>query len=162
MRCGAFGDMVLLTTLIRTLHARFQRPVDIVTSGPWSEPLLEGQPGVGKILSVRSRKRPYWLSPDQRRVVRYLRARGAGPTWYCDANDAARPMLTRAGIGEEFIVDVKDHPLLPEEHATEQWLRLARDHARGNPAARRPADRAAGPRATDRHRRSHGRVSSRR
>jgi ADP-heptose:LPS heptosyltransferase len=125
VRCGAFGDMVLLTALIRVLHARFHAPVDIVTSGPWSEPLLRGQPGVGDIWSVRSRKTPYWLSTDQRRVVRHLRARGAGPTWFCDAGDAARPLLARAGIAEEFIVDVKNHPLLPGEHATEQWRRLA-------------------------------------
>jgi Glycosyltransferase family 9 (heptosyltransferase) len=117
--------MVLLTALIRVLHARFDSPVDILTSGPWSEPLLRGQPGVGEILSVRSRKTPYWLSADQRRVVRCLRARGVGPTWFCDGSDAARPLLVRAGIPGEFIVDVKNHPLLPGEHATEQWRRLA-------------------------------------
>jgi heptosyltransferase-2/heptosyltransferase-3 len=117
--------MVLLTVLIRVLHARFHAPVDIVTSGPWSEPLLRGQPGVGDILSMRSRKTPYWLSADQRRVVRRLRARGVRPTWYCYGNDAARPLLTHAGIPEEYIVDVRDHPLLPGEHATEQWRRLA-------------------------------------
>ncbi len=125
MRCGAFGDMVLITALIRALHARFALPVDIVTSGPWSAPLLEGQPGVGEILCVRSRKTPYWLAPDQRRVVRSLRSRGAGPTWFCDANEAARPMLQRAGFPEDYIVDVKDHPLEAGEHATEQWRRLA-------------------------------------
>ncbi len=117
--------MVLLTALIRMLHARFGCPVDIVTSGSWSEPLLRGQPGVGEVWSVRSRKTPYWLSPDQRFVVRRLRARGAGPTWFCDGSDAARPLLARAGIPEEFIVDVKDHPLLRGEHAVEQWRRLA-------------------------------------
>ena len=117
--------MVLLTALIRVLHAQFQSPVDIVTSGPWSEPLLHGQPGVGEIWSLRSRKTPYWLSADQRRVVRRLRARGNGPTWFCDGSDAARPLLARAGIPQNFIVDVKDHPLLPGEHATEQWRRLA-------------------------------------
>jgi Glycosyltransferase family 9 (heptosyltransferase) len=117
--------MVLLTALIRVLHARFHSPVDIVTSGPWSEPLLRGQPGVGEIWSLRSRKTPYWLSADQRRVVRLLRERGVGPTWFCDAGDAARPLLTRAGIPEKFIVDVRDHSLLPGEHATEQWRRLA-------------------------------------
>src|SRR5580692_3992623 len=62
LRCGAFGDMVLLTALIRVLHAEFRAPVDIVTSGPWSEPLLRGQPGVGEIFSMRSRKTPYWMS----------------------------------------------------------------------------------------------------
>ena len=126
VRCGAFGDMVLVMALIRDLAQRFGSDVDVVTSGPWSEPLLRGQPGVGEILSVRSRKTPYWLSIDQQRVVRRLRSRGVGPTWFCDGNDAARHMLTRAGIPEQFIVDVKDHPLLPGEHATEQWRRLAR------------------------------------
>jgi ADP-heptose:LPS heptosyltransferase len=125
LRCGAFGDMVLLTALIRVLHAEFRAPVDIVTSGPWSEPLLRGQPGVGEIFSVRSRKTPYWMSVDQQRVVRQLRARGAGPTWFCDADEAARPLLERAGIRNEYIVDVKEHPLLPGEHATQQWRRLA-------------------------------------
>lgn len=117
--------MVLITALIRALHARFAEPVDIVTSGPWSAPLLDGQPGVGEILSVRSRKTPYWLALDQHRVVRRLRSRGAGPTWFCDGNEAARPMLERAGIRAEYIVDVRDHPLEAGEHATEQWRRLA-------------------------------------
>jgi ADP-heptose:LPS heptosyltransferase len=125
LRCGAFGDMVLLTALIRVLHAEFGAPVDIVTSGPWSEPLLRGQPGVGEIFSLRSRKTPYWMSIDQQRVVRQLRARGAGPTWFCDGDAAARPLLERAGIHSEYIVDVKDHPLLTGEHATQQWRRLA-------------------------------------
>jgi ADP-heptose:LPS heptosyltransferase len=125
VRCGAFGDMVLLTALIRVLHARFRSPVDILTSGPWSEPLLRGQPGVGEIWTVRSRKTPYWLSADQRHAVRSLRGRGVGPTWFCDGSDAARPLLERAGIPAEFIVDVKNHPLLAGEHATEQWRRLA-------------------------------------
>lgn len=134
--------MVLFTALIRVLHARFQSPVDIVTSGPWSDPLLRGQPGVGEIWSLRSRKTPYWLSADQRRVVRRLRARGVGPTWFCDGSDAARPLLARAGIPGEFIVDVRNHPLLPGEHATEQWRRLAQitpDAVAGTAAAGWPA-----------------------
>jgi ADP-heptose:LPS heptosyltransferase len=125
LRCGAFGDMVLLTALIRVLYAEFRAPVDIVTSGPWSEPLLRGQPGVGEIFSMRSRKTPYWMSIDQQRVVRRLRARGLGPTWFCDGDEAARPLLERAGIDAEYIVDVKNHALLPGEHATQQWRRLA-------------------------------------
>jgi heptosyltransferase-2/heptosyltransferase-3 len=123
VRCGAFGDMVLLTALIRPLHARLRCPVDIITSGPWSEPLLRGQPGVGEILTVRSRKTPYWFSLDQQRVVRRLRARGAGPTWFCDGNDAALPILRRAGISDSFVVAAKDHGLRAGEHATEQWRR---------------------------------------
>ena len=118
--------MVLVTTLIRDLAKTFGCDVDVLTSGPWSEPLLRGQSGVGEILTVRSRKAPYWFSVGQQRVVRRLRARGVGPTWYCDGNDAARFMLTRAAISDDFIVDVKEHPLLPGEHATQHWRRLAR------------------------------------
>jgi ADP-heptose:LPS heptosyltransferase len=125
VRCGAFGDMVLVTALIRDLSARFGGPVDVLASGPWSEPLLRGQPGVGDVVTVRSRKTPYWLSRDQQRAVRWLRARGEGPIWCCDGNEAARPMLSRAGVPEHFIVDSRDHPLLAGEHATEQWRRLA-------------------------------------
>jgi ADP-heptose:LPS heptosyltransferase len=125
LRCGAFGDMVLLTALIRVLHAEFQSPVDIVTSGPWSEPLLRGQPGVGDIFSLRSRKTPYWLSLDQQTVVRRLRARGAGPAWYCDGDPAAMPILERSGFKPADVVNVRDHPLLPGEHATQQWRRFA-------------------------------------
>ena len=125
VRCGAFGDMVLLTALIRVLHVEFRSAVDIVTSGPWSVPLLRGQPGVGDIFSLISRKRPYWLSPDQQRVVRQLRTRGISATWFCDGNDAAMPILRRAGIPDEYIVAVEEHSLLPGEHATQQWRRLA-------------------------------------
>jgi len=126
VRCGAFGDMVLLTALIRDLHAQFRTNVDILASGPWTAPLLQGQPGVGEILCLRSRKTPYWLSSEQRQAVRHLRARGLGPTWVCDDNAATDRLLDRAGIVAEWRVDVRDHPLLPEEHATEQWRRLAR------------------------------------
>jgi ADP-heptose:LPS heptosyltransferase len=140
VRCGAFGDMVLLTALIRVLHAEFCAPVDILTSGHWSAPLLRGQPGVGEIYSVRSRKTPYWMSIDQQRVVRKLRARGAGPTWFCDGDAAARPILERAGIPGNFIVDVKDHPLLPGEHATQQWRRLAQIMPSAVTAARANVD----------------------
>ena len=125
VRFGAFGDMVLLTALIRELHARWQRPVDVLTSGSWSEPLLRGQPGVGDVYSLRSRKTPYWFSAGQQRVVSRLRARGAGPTWLCDDSDESRALLGRAGINAAQIVDVRDHPLRDGEHATEQWRRLA-------------------------------------
>ncbi len=117
--------MVLLTALIRELHALWRCPVDIVTSGPWSEPLLRGQPGVGHIDCVRSRKTPYLLAPDQWRLVRRLRRRGAAPTWFCDGGQAGKPLLLRAGIPPHHLIDVNDHRLLPGEHATEQWRRLA-------------------------------------
>ena len=125
VRCGAFGDMVLLTAMIRELHARWGQPVDVVASGPWSAPLLAGQPGVGEVIALRSRKTPYWLAPDQRRLVRWLRARGVTATWLCDDSEEMRALLARAGVPAHAVVDVRDHPLRDGEHATEQWQRLA-------------------------------------
>ena len=43
------GDMVLMTPLIRSLSARYGTLVDILSTGPWTTPLLSGQPGVGSI-----------------------------------------------------------------------------------------------------------------
>ena len=46
MRCGAFGDMVLLTVLLTQLRERFGQAVDVIASGPWCEPLLGAHPAV--------------------------------------------------------------------------------------------------------------------
>ena len=77
MRCGAFGDMVLVTALIQQLHARFGTPVDVITSDGWARPLLTPRQGVGEIYTLRSRRTPYWLDREQQALVRQLRARGA-------------------------------------------------------------------------------------
>ncbi len=125
MRCGALGDMTMLTPLIRALAARFGQPVDIVSSGPWTASLLEGQPGVGDLFLVRSRRRPYFVSPDQWRLVRQLRNRGAGPTWFMDLHGIGMQLLTRAGIGPEWIIDAETVPLRSGEHGLDRFLRLA-------------------------------------
>ena len=125
MRCGAFGDMVLLTPLIRTLSTRFGTPVDIVSSGGWTRPLLDGQPGVGELFLVKSRRRPFLFSPDQWQLVRRLRARGVGPTWFLDGDGVGRSLLARAGIGPEWIVEADALPRLGGEHYLERFARIA-------------------------------------
>jgi heptosyltransferase-2/heptosyltransferase-3 len=123
MRCGAFGDMVLLTVLLAALRARFGTPVDVIASGPWSEPLLHAHPAVGRLLMVRSRRTPYWLSRDQQALVSALRARGAGPTWFCDRGEG-RSLLARAGIPDSFVCDSTHYPFLAGENFADRYLRL--------------------------------------
>lgn len=125
MRCGAFGDMVLVTVLIEQLHARFGEPVDLITSGGWARPLLAPRHGVGEILVLKSRRKPYWLDRGQQRLVQQLRARGAGPAWYCDGGGHGRGLLARAGITDDLVCDVRNLPWLPGEHTAERWLRMA-------------------------------------
>jgi heptosyltransferase-2/heptosyltransferase-3 len=124
MRCGAFGDMVLLTALLRQLYLRFGTAADLITSGSWSVPLLAGQPGVGEILLLRSRKSPYWTSRSQQRLVHWLRARGAGPTWYCDTG-AGRELLRRGRIPDDFVLEDQALPRRPGEHFVDRWIRFA-------------------------------------
>ena len=124
MRCGAFGDMVLLTPLIRALATRFDGAVDIVTSGGWSLPLLEQQSGVGAVYLLESRRRPWLISPDQWRLVRQLRARGQGPTWFLDPAGIGKSLLTRAGIDSDWIVDGDDYPRRDGEHYLERFARI--------------------------------------
>jgi heptosyltransferase-2/heptosyltransferase-3 len=124
MLCGAFGDMVLLTAMIRQLHARFGVAVDLVSSGAWTLPLLEGQPGVGRIYTVGSRRRSYWLSPDQRQLVRALRRRAPGPTWYCENQPVGRDLLRRAKIPDSWVCDAGDFPWREGEHFVEYWVRF--------------------------------------
>jgi heptosyltransferase-2/heptosyltransferase-3 len=126
MRFGAFGDMVLLTILLRQLHARFGKPVDVISSGVWSEPLLEGQLSLGRLFVIRSRRTPYWLSLDQRRLVSWLRERGAGPTWFCDMR-LGKDLLHRGGIPEDYICDSRAHPWRPDEGFADRYIRLANE-----------------------------------
>jgi heptosyltransferase-2/heptosyltransferase-3 len=125
MRCGAFGDMVLLTALIRQLHLRFAQPTDIISSGPWTVPLLRDQPGVGEIFIIRSRKAPFWFSPLQRALVKWLRAREAGPTWFCDPGTAGRDLLRRGGIPDSYVCEDAALPYIWGEHFVDRWIRFA-------------------------------------
>lgn len=123
MRCGAFGDMVLLTVLLEQLHARFKTPVDVIASGPWSEALLAKHRAVGRMFILRSRRTPYWLSPTQQRLVAWLKRRGAGPTWFCDRGEG-RGLLARARIPADYICDSTEYPFLDGENFADRYLRL--------------------------------------
>lgn len=125
MRCGAFGDMVLVTALIQQLHARFGTPIDVIASGSWARPLLAPRREVGEIYTLHSRRTPYWLDRGQQALVRRLRERGAGPAWYCDGGGHGRDLLRRAGLADALVCDTRDLPWLPGEHFVERWLRMA-------------------------------------
>jgi ADP-heptose:LPS heptosyltransferase len=123
MRCGAFGDIVLLTVLLQQLHLRFGKPVDVIASGPWTEPLLEAESSVGRLFILRSRRTPYWLSTQQQRLVAWLRERGSGPTWFCDLG-TGRELLSRAGIPGDYICDSTAYTWTPGESFADRYLRF--------------------------------------
>jgi heptosyltransferase-3 len=126
VRFGALGDMVILTVAIRHLWERFGQPVDVIAAGDWTRELLAGQPGVGEIRAIGSRRRPYWLSRSQQRLVRWLRERGPGPTWLFDHdNRRICSLLRRAGWTAEHWCHHEDMQGLTGSHFCDRWLRFA-------------------------------------
>lgn len=120
VRFGAMGDMVMLTTLLRTVHRRFGMPVDVLMAeGPY-RPFLEGQPWVGKVLAIRTRKLPAWLNPQMRVIERQLRERGSGPVWICQVDDLTHSLVRRAGYTAEWIVSRRDYPDLDDVHMVDR------------------------------------------
>ncbi len=126
VRHGALGDIVLMTVAIRHLHQRFGQPVDVLAAGPWVRELLEGQPGVGLVYTLASRRTPYWLSGEQRALVQALRTRGAGPTWLFDHDPGkACRVLARAGWSPNDWCHYDGLRDVPGPHFCDLWLRYA-------------------------------------
>jgi ADP-heptose:LPS heptosyltransferase len=125
IRCGGFGEVVLMTALIEQLHARTGERIDVISSGSWAKPLLEGLESVGEVRVLVSRNTPYWIDFRQQELVRWLRERGAGPTWCCDNHAAGRELLRRAGVPDDLVIDTRTLPHNGIEHFVERWIRLA-------------------------------------
>ncbi|HET6912075.1 MAG TPA: hypothetical protein VFH71_01895 [Rhodanobacteraceae bacterium] len=127
VRFGAFGDVVLLTPLLGLLHRRYGQPCRVLGSGAWLAPLLAGNPDVQEVLTVRSRRRPYWLDRSQQHLVKTLRAQPPGPVYICDdyALEKIHWLLDRAGIAPERCVYANPACMLrSEEHWIDRWLRF--------------------------------------
>ena len=145
MRFGAFGDMVLLTILLRHLYERFGKPVDVISSGVWTRPLLEGQPWLGRLMVIRSRRTPYFLSRDQQRLVSWLRQRTAGPTWFCDLS-LGMDLLERGGIPAQYIFDDREIDWQLDECIADRYIRIGNEGPAGL-AGQLPPPRPASSRA---------------
>ena len=137
VRCGAFGDVVVLTTLIRLLHARYGSPVDVIGAGAWTEALLADDPAVAQVHLITSRNTPYLLCPSQWRVARWLKQRGRGPVYMCDNHPRLLALLRRGGVRDEDMVrrPLEDQaPGAPVRLWPDRWLDMGqRDPATAFP-----------------------------
>lgn len=144
VRTGAFGDVVVLTTLIRLLNARYGSAVDVVGSGAWTGALLADDPAVAEVHLVTSRNTPYPLCPSQWRIARWLRQRGRGPVYMCDNHPRLLALLRRGGVQDQDIVrrPLEDEtPGAPPRLWPDRWLDMGqRDPQRAYPT--HPVDAA--------------------
>ncbi|HVU24309.1 MAG TPA: glycosyltransferase family 9 protein [Opitutus sp.] len=126
VRFGAFGDMVLMIPVLKLLQQRYGAPCDIVASGAWTEPLLQRVPAAARRFYLTSRRAPYWFNRSQRELVRWLRARPAGPVYVFEPDEKPLALLRRAGIAADWICTLRDHPRQSGEHILAHMLRVAR------------------------------------
>jgi hypothetical protein len=121
------GDMVILMSLVGALARRFGSPVDVVASGSWARSLLDGQPVVGDVHVLGSRRTPSLFSAAKRRTMTSLAAQGPRPVWYCDPDPWGARLLQRAGIpADHILLGRRDCPIRQDEHHVDRWLRFAR------------------------------------
>jgi heptosyltransferase-2/heptosyltransferase-3 len=123
VRFGAMGDMILLTGLMQALHKRYGMVCDVLSSGGWTRPLLQGNPDLGELFLIKSRKRPYAISPEQWRTVAWLQHRPRGPVYVCDAysQDKLRWLLTRAGVDPADCLYFQDALFPAGSHWFDTW-----------------------------------------
>lgn len=141
VRFGAFGDMVLLEPMLNVLRQRYGQPCELVSSGPWTQPLMRYVDSVRTTRILYSRSGPYLLNPDQWRLVRWLRLRPPGPVYVCETDAKTHALLRRGGCAPEWICSRRDFPVRPGEHYIQRYHRLAA----ATPAAWRGAPPAAAP-----------------
>jgi heptosyltransferase-2/heptosyltransferase-3 len=123
-RFGAFGDMVLLTPLLRQLYQRSGLPCDVVAIGGWNKILFQEMPYVREVYSIDSRSAPYWLNRSQRELVRQLKHKQHRFVWVCETSRKSYRLLERAGITRENSVNQLDLSIVQGEHYGDKWLRM--------------------------------------
>ncbi len=124
-RFGAFGDMVMLTPLLKRLHQRCGKQVDVVGIGAWTATMFEHMPYVRKTYTITSRATPYFLCRSQQQLARELRSHDYQYAWIAETLPKSYRIMSAGGINVRDSINAKDYPPHPAEHFVAQWLRLA-------------------------------------
>lgn len=124
-RFGAFGDMVLLTPLLKHLYQRCGKPCDLIGIGGWNRQLFAEMPWVRHIYTIDSRAAPYWINRGQRELVTSLSEAQHQYAWVCETDSRSFRLLSRAGIDRHNSVAQPDLEKVENEHYCDKWLRLA-------------------------------------
>lgn len=129
VRFGALGDLIQATSMFESLYRAWGRPCDLLAAHGWPGAVVRGLSSVRDVATVDSRRTPYWLSRTQRQAVDWLRHRLAGPTWLVEPRerpaDKSLWLLARGGIARDHVVDAREVPRGPLEHALDHLHRVA-------------------------------------
>jgi ADP-heptose:LPS heptosyltransferase len=141
IRFGRFGDMVMLTALLNSLHRRFGRPCLVLAAGPWSHPLLDGHPDVEQVWSL-PRHSPLGLSMVTWRALLAVRACKPGPIYVCEYQPRQvrriRRLLAWGGISARRCLYITEDLAGARGHWVERLLQFAALSPPAIPAASYP------------------------
>lgn len=135
VRFGAIGDMIVLTVLLQGLAEIWGRPCDVIASGGAPGRVYRGLACVGEVVTLRSRRTPYWLSRGQRRLVRWLRRRGPSPTWAVERMDKVLWLLEKGGLPPGWVLSRQGLPRGDLEHTVHYLRRMLAERPVDLPAA---------------------------
>ncbi len=124
-RFGAFGDMVMLTPMLKRLYQRCGKPVDVVGIGGWTATMFEHMPYVRRVYTIDSRKTPYLLSRSKKQLTTQLRKDAHQYAWLCEQSPHSYKLMKKGGVDVDASINALDYPRLTHEHASEHWFRLA-------------------------------------
>jgi ADP-heptose:LPS heptosyltransferase len=128
VRFGRFGDMVMLTALLNSLHRRYDRPCLVLAAGPWSHPLLDNHPDVERVWSL-PRHSPLGLSLVTWRALLAVRASKPGPVYVCEYQPRQvrriRRLLAWGGISAQRCVYITEGLAGARGHWVERLLQFA-------------------------------------
>src|SRR5262249_10277181 len=98
IRAGALGDTLMITPLLRHLHrAATGREIDVLCSNSGAA-ILDGNPHIAAIYTLRLRNLPYAFSPEKRALARTLRERNYASAIVLESAKRYRDIAERAGI----------------------------------------------------------------
>jgi ADP-heptose:LPS heptosyltransferase len=125
VRFGAFGDMILITPLLKRLYKRCGLPSDVISSGNWNKYIFQHMPYVRNVYTIPSKRTPYLFSPEKRHLVKTLKAHEYPATWILENNQIAYKLIQRSGQKE--VIGAVDFPRGTNEHSANQWLRMGNE-----------------------------------
>jgi ADP-heptose:LPS heptosyltransferase len=124
IRAGAMGDMVMMTAVARALAERNGAPVHLVTSGPWSPPLLQRCPAVADWYLLGSMKTPYWCNPAKWRAVHAVRRSLPSELYVFGGDKPSWSLARRCGLAPERLHWISRQKRQDNEHVLAAMLRL--------------------------------------
>ncbi len=123
VRVGALGDTVMATPLLRALKRRDSGcQIDFLAWRP-AAPLLEHNPNVNRILTLKMRNWPLAVSPEKRNLVSRIQARGYDSAVLLESAPRYRQILDRAKLTR--ILSFDETPFDPQLHSSANHLRVA-------------------------------------